>query len=90
MTDDTPHYCDEALKAAGIKPDDNRDEKLITELAQMSELAYQKRREEAAERLNINLKALDKIIVLRRAELQAKHTPMLYPHWTVQRSEDPV
>jgi putative DNA primase/helicase len=89
MTDDTHHYCDDALKAAGIKPSD-RDENLIRELAQMSELAYQRRRQEAAERLNINLKALDKIIVLCRAELQAKHTPMLYPHWTVQPAEDPV
>jgi putative DNA primase/helicase len=67
MTDDTHHYCDDALKAAGIKPSD-RDENLIRELAQMSELAYQKRREEAAAQLGIRVTILDKIVHKQRAK----------------------
>src|ERR1700730_5093295 len=89
MTDDTHHYCDEALKAAGIKPSD-RDENLIRELTQMSELAYQKRRQEAADKLNIGVTALDKIVARRRAELEAEHVTMLYPHWSVEPWEGPV
>jgi putative DNA primase/helicase len=68
----------------------DRDEALIAELAGLSDLAYQKRRQEGADRLNINLKALDKIVTRRRAELEAEHVPMLYPHWNVEPWKEPV
>jgi hypothetical protein len=59
------HYCDEALAEAGIKPDDG-DEKTIAALAQLSELAYQRQRVEAATKLNIKVTVLDTLVKQRR------------------------
>src|ERR1700730_9665362 len=87
MTDDTHHYCDDALKAAGIKPSD-RDENLIRELAQMSELAYQRRRIEAAAQLNIRVTVLDKVVRQGRAKAGDKENGL--PHWEVEPWGEPV
>jgi putative DNA primase/helicase len=80
-------YCDEALEAAGIKPSD-RDENLIRELAQMSELAYQKRRDEAAAQLGIRVTILDKVVRQGRAKAGDKENVL--PHWEVEPWGEPV
>jgi uncharacterized protein DUF3631 len=69
--DEARHYCDEALAAAGIKPAADPGEALITELTQMSELGYQKRRAESAARLGIGVGALDKAVRQQRAKTEA-------------------
>jgi putative DNA primase/helicase len=88
MTDDTPHYCDEALKAAGIKPED-RDENLIAELAKLKPLTYGRRREEEAASLGVKLAILDKIVAEKRREIE-KGTTLLYPHWKVEPAEESI
>jgi putative DNA primase/helicase len=81
--------CDRILEEAG-KPAGNADEEMVTALAELSELAYQRRRIEEAAKLGITVKALDKVVAKKRIELEADHIPMLYPHWTVEPWEEPV
>jgi len=71
MSDEMRHYCDEALAEAGIKPAADPGEALISELARLSELAYQRRRDESAARLGIGLGALDKVVRKQRAHTEA-------------------
>jgi putative DNA primase/helicase len=83
-------FCAEALEEAGIKPDDDSDEKKIIALAELSELAYQRRRDEAAAELGIRVTVLDKVVAKKRMEMETDHIPMLYPHWTVEPSAEPL
>ncbi len=74
-------YCDEALEAAGIKPVDGEEEK-ITALAELSELAYQRRRAEAAAELGIRVIVLDKIVRQHRTKSNDQEAAL--PHWEVE------
>ena len=89
MTDDTPHYCDEALKAAGIKPDIDDDDRKIAELAKLHPLTYGRRREEEAASLGVKLAILDKIVAEKRREIE-KGSALLYPHWKVEPAEESI
>jgi hypothetical protein len=91
----TPVFCNTSKQLdAGIKKNGSNghnDEALITELAGLSDLTYQRRREEAAKELGgIKVTALDKIVAARRTALQAKNPPMLYPHWKIEPWGEPV
>ena len=90
MAENARHYCDESLAAAGINPAGNADEEMVAALAELSELAYQKQRDEAAAKLGIRVTVLDKLVAKKRIEFEVDHVPMLYPHWTVASSEELV
>jgi Protein of unknown function (DUF3631) len=81
MSEDTHHFCDEALAEAGIKVEEP-DQKLIGELAQMSELAYQRRRLEAAAQLGVGVTVLDKLVRQGRSRREDEQAAL--PHWEVQ------
>jgi putative DNA primase/helicase len=66
------------------------DDAIIAELVQLSEFAYQKRREEAAKQLAVSLRVLDKEVARRRAEIEREAAPSLYPHWDVEPWDEPV
>jgi putative DNA primase/helicase len=75
------HYCDEALAAAGIKAEDTG-ERTITALAELSPLAYERRRLEEAAKLGITVKALDKIV--RQRQARSENDGAALPHWNVE------
>jgi hypothetical protein len=75
------------LDAAAQNADDQA---AINKLAELSELAYQKRRIDEARALRIPAAALDKMVRRRRDELEAESPPPLYPHWDVEPWEEPV
>jgi putative DNA primase/helicase len=81
MSEDPRHYCDEALAAAGVEVEDPG-EKLIGELARMSELAYQGRRAESAARLGIRVAVLDKLVRQGRSHREDEQAAL--PHWNVE------
>jgi hypothetical protein len=70
--------------------DGKSDDELISELAALSKLAYEKRRQKAAERLGVRVSALDKIVAKARGEAEGTGDKVLYPHWNVEPSEEPV
>src|SRR5262245_29591789 len=57
---------------------DSGDESVISELAELSEFAYQKRRADAAKELGIKVAALDKLV--REARAQAEDDTSALPH----------
>jgi hypothetical protein len=72
---------DPAKKAAA----DADEQKLIDELARLSALEYDKRRERVARDLGVRKSSLDEEVKGRRAELAAEaEPPPLYPHWVVE------
>jgi hypothetical protein len=72
---------DPAKKAAA----EADEQKLIGELARLSALEYDKRRERVARDLGVRKSSLDKEVEGRRAELAAEVEPTpLYPHWVVE------
>ena len=70
--------------------DGKSDDELISELAALSKLAYEKRREKAAERLGVRVSALDQIVAKARGETKGPGDKVLYAHWNVEPSEEPV
>jgi putative DNA primase/helicase len=80
-------YCDDALQEAGIKTDDDGDD-AITALAELSELAYQRRRLEEAAKLGITVKTLDTMVKRRRA--RSENDAAALPHWKVEPWPDDV
>jgi hypothetical protein len=90
MIDDTHNYCDDALKAAGIKPDIDDDDHKIAELAKLHPLTYGRRREEEAAGLGVKLAILDKIVAEKRREIEKGSTTPLYPHWKVEPAEESI
>jgi hypothetical protein len=72
---------DPAKKAAA----DADEQMLIDELARLSAIDYDKRRERVAKNLGVRKSSLDKEVEGRRSELAAEAEPTpLYPHWVVE------
>jgi putative DNA primase/helicase len=65
----------------------NDDEAAINELAELREVAYQRRRKAAADSLGIRVSELDRLVKQRRA--QAAPAP-LFAHWNVEPWAEPV
>jgi Protein of unknown function (DUF3631) len=67
------------------------DKVLIDELASLTNVAYEKRRVEAAKKLGVRVSMLDKAVAQRRDEFEgeAQEHPLL-PHWTVEPWPEPV
>jgi len=63
---------------------DREDDAKISALAELSQVAYAKRRVEAATDLGITVKDLDKAVGKKRSQIEAEHVQMLYPHWEVE------
>jgi hypothetical protein len=63
------------------------DEATINALAELHDVAYQRRRKAAADGLGIRVSELDKLVKQRRA--QAGSAP-LFPHWNVEPWDEPV
>jgi len=57
-------------------------DKLIYELSKLSEVAYQRRRKDAARHLSVRLEILDKLI--RQARAQAEEDATALPHWNAE------
>jgi hypothetical protein len=66
------------------------DEELIAELAALPKLQYEKRREAAAKQLDIRVSALDKLVAEARGDEEKSKDEVLYPHWAVEPSDEPV
>jgi putative DNA primase/helicase len=67
------------------------DDEVIAELAALPRLQYEKRREEAAEQLDVRVSVLDKIVAEARGERGDKDgAPALYEHWNVEPWDEPV
>ena len=66
---------------------DERDRKRIAELAVLDRLGYAKRRRAAAERMEISVAELDKIVAEARSQTDEA---ALYEHWTVACWSEPV
>jgi hypothetical protein len=70
------------------------DDALITELAALPIVQYEKRRVAAAEKLGVRVSVLDRMVeALRPKDADKDKDPTvapLYPHWTVEPAEDPV
>ncbi len=67
------------------------DKNLIGELANLSIVAYGRRRKDAAKQFGIGVIALDKAVARRRTELEGEATAQpLFPHWTVEQWPEPV
>jgi len=87
---DTPFWepsQDEAGKS------DRADDELIAELAALPQLAYERRREQAAKQLGIRVSILDQLVEAARAEAKAQTrepSPTLYAHWNVEPVNEPV
>src|SRR5499427_8888112 len=64
------------------------DESAISALAQLSPLAYQKRRLQEAKALRIPVAALDKLV--RQAQARAEDSSAELPHWKVESWDTPV
>jgi putative DNA primase/helicase len=79
----------QAVEAAASQT--SSDKILIDELANLSILAYDRRRKEAAKQLGIGVAALDKVVDRRRSELEGEATSEpLFAHWTVEPWPEPV
>jgi hypothetical protein len=63
------------------------DEATINALAELHDVAYQRRRKAAADGLGIRVGELDRLVKQRRA--QAAPAP-LFPHWNVEPWDEPV
>ena len=63
-------------------------DKLIYELSKLTEVAYQRRRKDAARELGVKVEVLDKII--RQARTQAKEDASALPHWKVEPAAEAV
>jgi hypothetical protein len=63
------------------------DEATINALAELHDVAYQRRRKAAADGLGIRVSELDRLVKQRRA--QAAPVP-LFPHWNVEPWDEPV
>jgi Protein of unknown function (DUF3631) len=69
------------------------DDELIAELAALPRLQYERRREEAAEKLGVRVSVLDKLVEAARAkgEDETKEpSPVLYEHWNIEPWEEPI
>jgi hypothetical protein len=62
--------------------DDPDGDALIYELSKLTEVAYQRRRKDAARKLSMRVDVLDKII--RQARTQAEQDAAGLPHWSVE------
>jgi Protein of unknown function (DUF3631) len=62
--------------------DDPDGDALIYELSKLTEVAYQRRRKDAARKLSMRVDVLDKII--RQARTQAQQDAAGLPHWSVE------
>jgi hypothetical protein len=71
-----------AREAGWRDPDEKATEKAIEDLAALSELAYQKRRVQAAQDLGIGVGVLDKMV--RKCRAQAEEDAAELPHWAVE------
>jgi putative DNA primase/helicase len=60
----------------------DRDDETVAALAELSDLAYQKRRAEAAQEMGIGVGVLDKLVRKRRA--RAEEDAAELPHWNVE------
>jgi hypothetical protein len=70
---------------------DASDDELITELAALPKLQYEKRRVEAAKKLGIEVSRLDRLVAEARGDRERKdQEPTLYDHWCVEPCEEPV
>jgi putative DNA primase/helicase len=68
--------------------DDPDGDKLIYELSKLPEVAYQRRRKDAARELGMLVTTLDKII--KNARTQAEEDATALPHWNVEPSAEAV
>jgi hypothetical protein len=68
--------------AAGATADDGSHDRVIAELAALSEFAYQKCRRDKAKGLGISLSALDKMVKHHRAAAADEESAL--PHWKVE------
>jgi hypothetical protein len=66
------------------------DEELIAELAALPKLQYEKRRDDAAKQLGIRVSVLDKLVAEARGDEEKSKDDVLYPHWAVEPSDEPV
>ena len=90
-SDDVPggNQGEQSGERIGLQPSSDRI--LIEELANLSILAYGRRRKEAAKQLGIGVAALDKVVEQRRSKLEEEATAQpLFPHWTVEPWPEPV
>jgi putative DNA primase/helicase len=71
-----------------MSPDDPDGDKLIYELTQLTETAYQRRRKQSAQELGIRVSVLDKIV--RHHRTQAEDEATALPHWKVEPVSEPV
>src|SRR5262245_61807023 len=76
-----------ATKIKGIDSVES-DTAVIAELAQLSDIAYERRRKDAAKALGIPANVLDRAV--RRAKVQAEKAEAALPHWRVEPWPDPV
>jgi hypothetical protein len=63
--------------------DENGHDKIIAELSQLNEAAYQRRRKHAAKELGMLVGALDKMV--RRARGKTEEAEAALPHWKVEQ-----
>jgi len=69
--------------------DDGRgDEDKIAALVELSSIAYQRRRRQAAQDLGITVEALDKLVRQRRVKIEEESAAL--PHWAVEPWGEPV
>jgi putative DNA primase/helicase len=87
---DTPEWVPESAKGSceAGKPAADAGEELIFELAQLSEGAYETRREESAARLGYRVSVLDKLV--RQARSQGEADKAALPHWNVEPWGDSI
>ena len=75
------------------KTSEDEDDLLIAELAMLSPVQYEKRREAAAEQLGVRVSVLDKLVEDARAESEDEKTepsPALFQHWNVEPAAEPI
>jgi hypothetical protein len=77
-----------AREAGWRDPDEKATEKAIEDLAALSEIAYQKRRAQAAQDLGIGVGVLDKIV--RKCRARTEEAAAELPHWNVELWEEAV
>jgi putative DNA primase/helicase len=63
-------------------------DKLIYELSKLTEVAYQRRRKDAARKLGVRVGVLDKII--KQTRTQAEEDATALPHWNVEPAAETV
>jgi 5S rRNA maturation endonuclease (ribonuclease M5) len=83
------------LSADSSSSDSNTsDDALIAELAALSPVQYEKRREAAAKQVDVRMSVLDKLVEAARAkDEEAEEDPTvepLYSHWSVEAAEEQV